>query len=398
MMKTNINRWFENISAKLFMDDGVLLRVMNNLDKCKTRSRKTLGINTQGTRVKLEYNPDWIDKITFEQFEMVVMRELLKVLLKHPTNRLLQPAEICNLASNITINEVGNNTEIDRLIRDVNFNAEAWNLEPKQYLDEYFRKLYDEDENGTSDKVNQMFGAPGEDGEVQHDDPMKEHFDPRGDVASKWGQNELFDEKIRGIIDEATESSKMWGKHSGAMKAEIIAAFEPKVSPRDIIRRFKKTVTSFLRYASRMKLNRRYGLKQPGYRRSMKCKLLFAVDISVSMSDKTLQDAFSIVKSTIPHADISYVTFDTEIKDVTTSLKKAKNEFKITGRGGTDTQCVIDYINNEGKDYSGTIVISDMYWAECERPRNNHPILWICTESQEPPVSWGSRIFMEDAN
>jgi predicted metal-dependent peptidase len=128
-----------------------------------------------------------------------------------------------------------------------------------------------------------------------------------------------------------------------------------------------------------MKPSRRYGFLYLGSRRDFCTKLLFAVDVSGSVSDKALKQAFSIINQLFKYGieRVEVLQFDSEIKGKPLTLKKAKHKIKVIGRGGTHFQPVIDYID-KNKDYDGLIIFTDGWAPIPKAPKNKRTrILWL---------------------
>jgi len=226
------------------------------------------------------------------------------------------------------------------------------------------------------------------DGYQEVGDALKEYHNPNGTVSMDWGGNELLDADLKNMMDKLKGSGRMWGKYTSSHMSEILAAHTPKIDAREILRRFNNSVLSGASITSRMKLNRRYGLGQPGYRRVYKSKIIFAIDQSGSMSDEDLAEGFAVVNSACKHAEIEYVLWDTQINTVVKDVKKAKKSFQRTANGGTDVSEVLDYADKQNCD--GLIVFSDMhFYTDLKRPKNTK-VLWLgnIREAQRP-VDWG---------
>jgi predicted metal-dependent peptidase len=75
--------------------------------------------------------------------------------------------------------------------------------------------------------------------------------------------------------------------------------------------------------------------------------------------------------------------FDCELKGTPISMKKAKKEIKVQGRGGTCFQPLIDFFTTNSKIYDGLIIFTDGY-AEVpqNKPATARKILWICNNEQ----------------
>ncbi len=421
--KTRAKARMDKVVSNWFITDPMMLQAWCVADKVADPKQKTMGIDSKTNPPVVRYNPLFVNALNEEQLECIMASEGFKILLRHPTTRLQQPKKISSLASQITIDQciMGNLLNInDYFPLPKNFG-----LDPNKYFEEYFRKLMDNLEQSEQNVVK-MFGAKGEEGQQgqsggegqegeegqegqeggkgnkdgkekdgngfqKFDNPkdaLKDYFDPRGSSNDDWGKNDLMDADVNNMINDHKDSMKDWGKYTGNSFSEIVAANTPKISYKEVLRRFNVSVMSATSISSRMKINRRYDLQSPGYRRQYKSKVIFAVDCSGSMSDDDLKEGFAVVNSVCKHAEIHYLLFDTEIKQVETKMHKAKKSFKVTGRGGTDVTDVLKYARENSAD--GLVIYSDMYFsAPAKKPLCK--VLWLSSNDQDPPVSWGFR-------
>ena len=111
-------------------------------------------------------------------------------------------------------------------------------------------------------------------------------------------------------------------------------------------------------------------------------KLLVAVDVSGSISDKELSKFFSVINRFFKYGikDIDVIQFDYNITASVVNLKKAKKAIEITGRGGTSFQPPIDYYTAH-KEYDGLIIFTDGFAATPRLPAHRK-ILWVLTNKQ----------------
>ncbi len=216
---------------------------------------------------------------------------------------------------------------------------------------------------------------------------LKEYWNPNGTANQDWGENTLMDANIENFVNDRKSSGEQWGKYTSDFQVDIIAANEPKISWKEMVRRFNTSVISGHNVTSRKKVNRRYDLDSPGRRRVYKSKIIFAIDVSGSMSDDDVAEGFAVINSVSRHAEIDYVLFDTEIKDVQKKMRKAKQTFKVTGRGGTDFTEVVQYANDNKAD--GLIIFTDGDAGSVSKPKYSK-VLWLMhSKDQKPPVDWG---------
>jgi len=224
---------------------------------------------------------------------------------------------------------------------------------------------------------------------------MKEHFNPNGTGNKDWGENELLEAETKQVVDEAKKSSDSWGSISGSWLENIVAANTPKISVKEVVRRFAQSVASRATESSRMRRNRRYGLRYPGALRKYTTKILIAVDSSGSMGSDQLADGFAIINATCKQAHVSFMIFDTAILSVENDMKRAKQNFEVKGRGGTDFQCVTDYVNEH--KFDGVVIFTDGIAPAPTRP-NKTKVLWLLSEEHyKPPCEWGFKAHLKNS-
>lgn len=143
-------------------------------------------------------------------------------------------------------------------------------------------------------------------------------------------------------------------------------------------------------YLTRMRPSRRMGFLQMGTRYTGKIKLFCVLDVSGSVSDYWISkytEFLNFIKRKY-HCEIDIVQADTELKSGRLiKMKSTIQSLKVEGRGGTDFQCVIDYLNkhrNERDFYSGTIIFTDGYVLKPKIPENlNVKILWAINTKKD---------------
>ena len=431
------------------MDDVTLFGSWCIIDKVADPKQKTLGINTRTTPPYISYNPNFIDVLDEEYLEAVMAKEGFKILLRHATTRLRDPKNVSNMASDVTINGHIMGGLADFSDTGTFFTAEMFKLEKNKFYEEYYRRIKDimdeiskqvqkalqaamlksekqsESQGGGSgqgDGQSQQLGQGGGTGDQKSDgsdqqngengqdqnkdengfekfdnqsDALAQHHDPNNSTANDgWGENNLFDADIQSYVDNQQKNVKNWGRYTNGMISDIIAANTPEINPKDIVRRFNNSVLMQKTSSSRMKLNRRFGLESPGVRREYKSRILFAVDTSGSMSDDELSRGGALINATLKHAEIDWISFDTKIYDLVKNLKRAQQSFEFKGRGGTNFQPIIDYVQEH--KYDGVVIFTDGCAAAPSRP-TKAKVLWLLTDQRyQPPVDWGFRCHLPD--
>jgi predicted metal-dependent peptidase len=414
----------DSVIFKLWRKDNVIFGALCLLDKIPDPNFETMGIDVENSdRVSLRYNPNFINSISLERLELVLVIEGFRVLLRHCTTRLREPGNISQLASSLAINQLMN-ADLEKLIQgldEITPSPAKFGLEPNGAYEEYYRGLLEKAEktnqtiqkiwNSMSDKEKQDFvNKSVEDYNNEMDqrdekadsngyqefenemDAMKAHTNPNGNSNQKWGKNNGFDANVKAFVDKVRNKTRQWGKYTGTAQGQILTAIDPKVDHRDIIRRFSTSVITGKTIISRMKINRRFDIDRPGYRRLYQPSVIFAIDVSGSMTDEDLAYGLSTINKLLHFAKIMFVQFDTEIKSIENNFNKARKTFKIHGRGGTDFEQIMNLADKENVD--GVIIYTDGYASPPHQPKCK--VLWLMSQKDlKPPVNFGYVVHLD---
>lgn len=416
-MAIDIRKVIQSISDKWFMTEPLMFAMLcshqlseNKMMQCTFRSGKR----------KIEYNPLMLEGFDEVEINELLRREVLRIILKHPYDR--QPVnpirELLYLASNITIYEhggtaispdLGSGFEIPHgLSFEEYYNYLLHNFTTSHGEDELFIDNMEESTekgdsgSGASPSSNKQNDSE-ESGDSVGTGESEESEDSKGtgesegtgdsssfraptsfselrengkDAVELWENDETEIEYINRCIENAM-LTKQWGSVPGRFQDVIVASTLKKDNIRRKLDLFRSSIISTERRLTRMRPSRRYGWQQMGVIHPYVSKLLIGVDTSGSIGNKDLARFFSIVNTFftygIPTIDI--LQFDVELHFPLLSLKKAKNEITVRGRGGTSFQAIIDYYK-EHKEYDGLIIFTDGYAPTPKLPPNRK-ILWV---------------------
>lgn len=182
-------------------------------------------------------------------------------------------------------------------------------------------------------------------------------------------------------INTIIENAQSWGTIPGNLVEQIIASTKARIDYRKVLSGFRASCISMRRTLTRMRPNRRTGFQNMGSIYRYKTNLLVAVDVSGSVTSKSLAHFYSVINRFFHYGieNIDVMQFDCMAGEVK-SIKKASRKIEIFGRGGTSFQCVIDYAQ-QVKCYDGLIIMTDGYAPPPVLPPHFRPhILWICED------------------
>ena len=341
----------------------------------------------------IEYNPELTNLLTEQAIEENLKVEMIRILLKHPYDR--QPkdcsAMACTLGSDCTLSSYYDNWKYVNLAPPSDFQ-----LPEKEYFEWYainIDKLIKKE--GTSSEGNSSSNGQeasereeASEGknltkgdtttEEKNDSVMTKTYDyakAKAEQSALWEEDELMQISINTII----ENAKNWGTIPGNLVEQIIASTKARIDYRKVISGFRASCISMRRTLTRMRPNRRTGFQNMGSIYRYKTNLLVAVDVSGSVTSKTLAHFYSVINRFFHYGieNIDVMQFDCAAGEVK-NIKKASHKIEIFGRGGTDFQCVIDYAQ-QAKCYDGVIIMTDGYAPPPVLPPHFRPhLLWIC--------------------
>lgn len=345
---TNIlERWFVS-EPPLFQVLCIHELVQNTQMSCPLRSG----------RKKLEYHPDIVREMSDAALEEALRAEAVRLLLKHPYERRPEGCsqKSMGLASNLVI---GDNYKHPRLRIET---PQDMGLETGRNYEWYARMVEQQESSGRD----------GEDESEKGQGAMQP--DKHRDLAELWDEDELAVQMINGIIN----TTKSWGSLGGNFAELLQASVKAKINWRNIFAGFRASIISSKRKLTRMRPNRRTGFANMGSVRRFDTKLLVAVDVSGSISTKSLEYFYGVINSAFRYGfeSIDVIQFDCGVRAVH-SLKKVIRDVAIIGRGGTSFQEPVDYAHENG--YDGLVVLTDGYAPEPIIPQGfKTGILWVC--------------------
>ena len=308
-------------------------------------------------RRRIEYNPDYLREMTDEGLEEALRTEAVRILLKHPYER--KPDGCCqqavSLGSNIV---VGDNYKYASFIID---KPSDYGLPAGRAYEWYSRQI--------QSMLPRENGGDGE-GDGKRDS------DKNRDLSELWEEDDLTVALINGIIESCTS----WGSLAGAFAEQLKASTRARIDWRNVFSGFRASILSSKRKLTRMKPNRRTGFENMGSIRRFDTKLLVAVDVSGSISSKSLSYFYGVVNSAFRYGfeSIDVIQFDCGVRLVQ-NLKKVMKNVLAVGRGGTSFQEPIEYAHENG--YDGLLILTDGYAPEPRLPGNMRcKIIWVCQD------------------
>lgn len=338
------------------------------------------------------YGRAFIDKLSEANVKGVILHENLHKAFRHTTmwKHLYEDhAQMANMACDFVINQMIVDTDKDR--GEVQLPKEGL-LDPKYRgwdSQQVFNDLKQQAKQG-SVHVKTVGDQEGKDVPVEQGgkggldgvDSLDEH-DWQG--AKDMGKEEK--EALAKDIDQALrQGAILAGKMKGNVPREVTDALEAKVDWREALREFVNSFCMDKDESTWRRPNRRW-IDQDVYMPSLigesVGRIVVAIDTSGSIDGKQIGQFLGEVKKicdTVKPEGIDLLYWDTRVcqheKYEQDQLDNLLSTTKPRGGGGTNPQCIVDYIKNKQIKAECAIILTDGYvssWGEG----------WAC------PTLWG---------
>lgn len=353
--------------------------VFIHLRKIHTDRIETIGVGpvkNMPTEIGLYWNYKCIESLNDIELESTLVHEVMHILLRHMFRYRKNYHDFTgyNVAADLAINsyiEVG--------LPDWAYTPSDFNMPSFKTAEWYY------------DRLKSNLEANGKDFSVFKKDNNKGNH-------SMWGEfkhQDIIDEKIKGIVNEAIKSQKdseARGDISKNLIDMITLVNRNKFPWKKELRYFVGKMITSGRESVRTKLNRRYGLMQPGWIITHKSKLLVAIDTSYSVSKRDVSEFISVINKMKDLCQVEYILFDKEVKVGPKPWPKGLKEFEAIGRGGTDFEPVMEIVNN--KKYDGVIICTDGK-APIPAAPGRTKVLWLIPESKDKDFPYGKKLIIQ---
>lgn len=193
------------------------------------------------------------------------------------------------------------------------------------------------------------------------DQNMKDWADSGDENTEEWGENDTVDQLVRDVLENKCKLEN-WGDLSCDQIEEIMLQNKRKVKIGPIINGFSKSIRCTKRIGTRMRLNKRYGLAFMGHRYNRKSKVLFAIDSSGSMSEEDIRKGCEILHNFLKTTEIWVSFWDAQMIEPF-EYKKNIKKMEAPGRGGTNPECIGEYMDEHKLDFDGVILFTDCIWS-----------------------------------
>ena len=351
------------------------------------------------------YNREFVSKLNDAELRFLILHESYHKLYKHLTT-WKWIADINANEANICMDYV-----INVKLRDDNKDGFATMTGEltKGCFDEKYRGMdtaqvyHLRKKNGESEQPQGTGQGTGIDGE-NGSDSLQESFDQHDWDGAKELSPQEQNDLARDIDEAIRQGALIAGKTGSGGDRDLVDLLKPQIDWREVLREFVVTTCTGNDYSTWKRPNRRYisaGVYLPSGISESIGELVIAIDTSGSIGNEELSRFLTEVKEicdTVHPDKVRILYWDTEVcgdeKYEMHELDDLVKSTKPKGGGGTNVECVPEYMTKEGVKPQACIVLTDGYlggswgkWA-C-------PILWCIIDNDKTVPDVGPHVHVK---
>lgn len=401
---TNVLEDVGRIGKQLMLSEPFYGIFLSTLNKVVRKDVPTAGVCKNNINYQLAVNEEFWGSLDTDKKKIGLLKhELLHICFKHLEDREWFPDhELHNIAADLEINQYLTPEQYPSKDILLLSTFPELKLPEKAGTKVYYELLSQAKKNGTSPTLNAMLDSDPSFGgthgcEAGNLHPTWKEFDELSEADKKLIASQIK-HQIKSIVESQKDTSR--GFVPSELKDYIDSMFEiapPSYDWKSYFRRFFGSSSKIYTKKTRRKLNKRYE-ENPALKIKPKKHVLVGVDTSGSVGGKDLIEFFNeIYHMHKTGITITIAEGDANIHNVY-EYKGKMPEF-VVGRGGTDMNPFIDYINQH-KQYSSLIILTDGFIGE-KTSNTFKPMLTVLCSNGDTIENvrkngWGNTIKIQD--
>lgn len=376
------------LRASFFGNLATRLKLVNADEWCATAA-------TDGRH--FYYNTRFITMLRPKEIEFLFGHEVLHCIYDHFGRRGDRDPQLWNISNDYAVNSDLKKHKIGEFITSVPclYDSKFEDKSSEEIYDYLYERAEKIDIDSMLDKIID-----------EHMDVEEDEGNSRGksgDKDGKGGRPSLSAEeraKIRDEIKEAMLSAAQTcdaGNIPLGVKRLIQDLTDPKMDWRELLRmQLESTIKSDFTWMKTSRKSWHMDAIMPGMRNTDLIDIAVAIDMSGSIGSEQGKDFLSEVKGimeTFESYRIHVFTFDTEVYSpcqYNSENLEDITEYELKGGGGTDFDCIFDYLKKQEIEPRKLVVFTDGYPFGSWGDPNYCDTVWIIHGDRNPSPPFGT--------
>lgn len=392
------------IGKQLMLSEPFYGIFLSTLNKVVRKDLPTAGVSKNNINYQLAINEEFWDSLDTDKKKIGLLKhELLHICFNHLEDRdHITDHEIHNLAADLEINQYLTSEYYPSSGIILLTTFPELTLPLKAGTKKYYEILSQARKDGTSPSLDALLDSDPSSGGT--------HGSVASDLHSTWKEFDSLSEadkkllkaqiqhQIKSIVE--SQHSQNRGFIPNELQEYINNLFEitpPSYDWKAYFRRFSGSSSKIYTKKTRRKLNKRYQ-ENPALKIKTKKHILIGVDTSGSVNTNDLIEFFNEIHHMYKTGiSVTVAEGDANIQNVY-EYKGKMPEF-VKGRGGTDMNPFIEYIN-KNKQYNSLVILTDGYIGSKDINTLKPMLTVICSNGESIETvrnnGWGNVIKIQN--
>lgn len=312
---------------------------------------------------KFYYNSEFVLKLDDQECVFGFAHEVGHIIYEHMTRRGNRDPGLWNMAGDYIINNMLVRENVGKTITTVPI------LVDRQYenhtADEVYDKLFDNNAE-VQQTLDDHLDLDGEGDEQQGQGGNSSDGKPKFKKLSSEEKKALRNEWKEAVIDAVNKAGA--SNVPGEVKRLVKQITEPVLDLRELFQiQFSSSLKSDYTWMRPNRKGWHTGAVLPGNLPGEQLDVVIALDASGSIWDSTLSDFLGIVQGSLDQFDaynVKIITFDTSVyneDNFTQDDGRDMSEYAIQGGGGTDFDCIWEWLKYNDVTPHQLVVLTDGY-------------------------------------
>lgn len=344
----------EEIIKDLYINYPLFGYVLIEVERSENKSIPTAQVIKRNEKIHLEFNPDFMSSLAYEEQKGIVVHEISHLIMDH-FSRFKEETELKNPIIHHAVN-IAADCAINQIIVKHGFSLPEKTV-TKQTVEKMANKKLKDFETS-----EYYYDA------LIQSNSFKENLSDYQDLLDAI-DNHNFDnipEKYKEIIKKATSKQKKQDIQRGTLAGDSI--LEITVEKEKVIDKnlWKKLINK--NFYCELSPNTYYKYNHPsrrnpnsiyGKKRKIENKNVWVVIDTSGSTTNYIPGFINQINAAMRQSDISVnlIQCDSEIQKIDMNLRRIKNNFQIKGLGGTTLTKAMDYIDENDKSKNKRVVI-----------------------------------------
>jgi predicted metal-dependent peptidase len=382
------------LRASFFGNLATRLKLVNADEWCSTAA-------TDGRN--FYYNSRFIDMLRPKEIEFLFGHEVLHCVYDHFGRRGDRDHMLFNVANDFAVNADLKKHRVGEFITSVPclYDSKYEGMSSEEIYDDLYENAEKINMSDLIDKLldDHLDGEGDGEGDDEGDD---KNGKGRGRPKLSAEERQKIKDEIKEAVLAAAAASDGAGNLPAGVKRLIQDMTAPKMNWRELLRmQLESTIKSDFTWMRASRRGWHMDAVMPGMKNDEMIDIAIAIDASGSIDERMLKDFLSEVQGIMDQFAayrIHILTFDTRVYNPETYNSDNLDticDYEVKGGGGTDFDCIFEYLKEEQIEPKRLVVFTDGYPFGSWGDENYADTVWIIHGNTTVVPPWGQYSYYE---